>query len=62
MIRPVNYVFDPVSQSVMFRSEPGSKLHALLHATRACFAVDDVDVRALIRAASVVDLTRNPVF
>jgi uncharacterized protein len=44
VIRPVNYVFDTVSQSIMFRCAPGSKLYALLHATRACFEVDDVNL------------------
>ena len=46
VIRPVNYVFDTVSQSIMFRSAPGTKLYALLHSTRACFEVDDVDDRS----------------
>jgi nitroimidazol reductase NimA-like FMN-containing flavoprotein (pyridoxamine 5'-phosphate oxidase superfamily) len=44
LIRPVNYVFDTVSQSVVFRSAAGSKLYALLHSTRACFEVDAIDV------------------
>ena len=37
MIRPVNYIFDGPSQSVIFRSARGSKLHALTHAARAAF-------------------------
>ena len=43
VIRPVNYVFDRASHSVVFRSARGSKLHALLHAPRAKFEVDDFD-------------------
>jgi nitroimidazol reductase NimA-like FMN-containing flavoprotein (pyridoxamine 5'-phosphate oxidase superfamily) len=46
VIRPVNYVFDAVSQSVVFRSTPGGKLYALLHSTSACFEADDIDVAA----------------
>lgn len=45
LIRPVNFVFDAVSQSVVFRSAQGSKLYALLHSVRACFEVDEFDVR-----------------
>lgn len=41
VIRPVNYVFDPVSQCVVFRSRSGSKQYALSHASRASFEVDD---------------------
>lgn len=40
VIRPVNYVFDERSQSVLFRSARGSKLHALLGSTRAAFEID----------------------
>jgi nitroimidazol reductase NimA-like FMN-containing flavoprotein (pyridoxamine 5'-phosphate oxidase superfamily) len=43
VIRPVNYAFDPASQSVVLRSAPGGKLHALLHATEAWFEVDAFD-------------------
>jgi nitroimidazol reductase NimA-like FMN-containing flavoprotein (pyridoxamine 5'-phosphate oxidase superfamily) len=43
VIRPVNYAFDPSSQSVVFRSASGSKLHALLHAEEASFEVDAFD-------------------
>ena len=42
VIRPVNYVFDARSQSVLFRSARGSKLHALLHAARAAFEIDGI--------------------
>ncbi|MDQ2894940.1 MAG: pyridoxamine 5'-phosphate oxidase family protein [Actinomycetota bacterium] len=40
VIRPVNYVFDEPSQSVLIRSAPGSKLHAVLRAPRAVFEID----------------------
>ncbi len=42
VIRPVNYLFDRPSQSVLFRSARGSKLHALLHAAQAAFEIDGV--------------------
>jgi uncharacterized protein len=40
VIRPVNYVFDQRSQSVLFRSGIGSKLHALIHAAKVTFEID----------------------
>jgi nitroimidazol reductase NimA-like FMN-containing flavoprotein (pyridoxamine 5'-phosphate oxidase superfamily) len=43
VIRPVNYVFDESSQSVLIRSAPGSKLFALLCAVRAAFEIDGID-------------------
>jgi hypothetical protein len=43
VIRPVNYVFDERSQSVVFRSADGSKFHALLLAANAAFEIDGVD-------------------
>lgn len=43
VIRPVNYVFDPVSQSVVLRTSRGSKLHALLAAATAAFEIDGSD-------------------
>jgi nitroimidazol reductase NimA-like FMN-containing flavoprotein (pyridoxamine 5'-phosphate oxidase superfamily) len=45
VVRPVNYVFDEPSQSVVFRTAPGSKLHALLRSTDAAFEIDSVDER-----------------
>lgn len=41
LIRPVNYVFDQPTQSVVFRSRAGSKQFALTHASQACFEIDD---------------------
>jgi uncharacterized protein len=43
VIRPVNYVFDEPSQSVLIRSGSGSKLFALLCAVRAAFEIDGID-------------------
>jgi uncharacterized protein len=43
VIRPVNYVFDTSSQSVLVRTAPGSKLHAILRSAVAVFEIDDVD-------------------
>jgi uncharacterized protein len=43
VIRPVNYAFDQPSQSVVFRSAPGSKFFALLRENAAAFEVDGID-------------------
>ena len=43
VIRPVNYVFDEASQSVVFRCIPGTKFATLMRASRAWFEVDDID-------------------
>ena len=43
VIRPVNYVFDDRSQSVVFRTAEGSKLHALLRSGEAALEIDGVD-------------------
>jgi|SRR5581483_1491861 len=43
IIRPVNYLYDRPSQSVVFRTAPGSKLHALRRATRAAFEIDGIE-------------------
>jgi nitroimidazol reductase NimA-like FMN-containing flavoprotein (pyridoxamine 5'-phosphate oxidase superfamily) len=43
VIRPVNYVFDTPSQSVLIRTAPGSKLHATLRSARAAFEIDGID-------------------
>jgi nitroimidazol reductase NimA-like FMN-containing flavoprotein (pyridoxamine 5'-phosphate oxidase superfamily) len=43
VIRPVNYVFDQSSQSVVFRSARGSKLTALLLSTEAAFEIDGIE-------------------
>ncbi len=41
VMRPVNYIFDEPSQSIVFRTAPGSKLHALIRSTKAAFEIDD---------------------
>ncbi len=43
IIRPVNYLFDHRLQSVVFRTAPGSKLHALTRSADAAFEIDGVD-------------------
>ena len=43
VIRPVNYVFDESSRSVLIRSGRGSKLFALLRSGEAVFEIDGVD-------------------
>jgi uncharacterized protein len=43
VIRPVNYMFDERSQSVVFRTTDGSKLRGVLHAGEAAFEIDGVD-------------------
>lgn len=43
VIRPVNYVFDERSQSVVFRTADGSKFHALLLSANAAFEIDGID-------------------
>jgi nitroimidazol reductase NimA-like FMN-containing flavoprotein (pyridoxamine 5'-phosphate oxidase superfamily) len=42
-IRPVNYVFDERSQSIVFPTAKGSKLHGVLTAAKAAFEIDGVD-------------------
>jgi nitroimidazol reductase NimA-like FMN-containing flavoprotein (pyridoxamine 5'-phosphate oxidase superfamily) len=44
LVRPVFYVFDEPSQSVVFRSAVGSKLASLLRSERVAFEVDCVDL------------------
>jgi uncharacterized protein len=48
VIRPVNYVFDDSSQSVLIRSASGSKLHALLRSATAAFEIDGIDTAARV--------------
>jgi uncharacterized protein len=44
-IRPINYVFDEPSQSIVFRTAAGSKLHGVLGSRKAAFEIDDVDLK-----------------
>jgi nitroimidazol reductase NimA-like FMN-containing flavoprotein (pyridoxamine 5'-phosphate oxidase superfamily) len=69
LVRPVDYVFDDRSQSVVFRSRRGSKLYALAHAERACFEIDgagrrpgvawSVIVTGVVETVSVADEIRR---
>jgi hypothetical protein len=43
MLRPVNYVFDGETQSVVFRSAPSSELHDVLGSSIAVFEIDGGD-------------------
>jgi uncharacterized protein len=43
-IRPVNYVFDERSQSVVFRTADGSKFHGMLIHGNAAFEIDGIDL------------------
>ena len=43
VIRPVNYVFDQPSNSILVRSGLGSKLHAVLRSAKAAFEIDGTD-------------------
>jgi len=43
VIRPVNYLFDERSRSVVFRTAPGSKFHALVRSADAAFEIDGID-------------------
>lgn len=43
VIRPVNYVFDERSQSVVFRTADGSKFHAMLVNGNAAFEIDGIE-------------------
>ena len=43
VIRPVNYLFDRRSQSVLIRTAAGSKLHAVLRSATAAFEIDGID-------------------
>jgi uncharacterized protein len=43
MIRPVNYVFDERTQSIVFRTDFGSKLQGIIISARAAFEIDQID-------------------
>jgi uncharacterized protein len=46
VIRPVTYVFDRSSQSIVFRTARGSKFTALLLSGQAAFEIDGLDAVA----------------
>lgn len=43
MIRPVNYVFDERTQSILFRTDFGSKFQGVIVSPRAAFEIDGTD-------------------
>ena len=45
VLRPVNYLFDEPSQSLVFRTAVGSKFHALLRSAEATFEIDGIEER-----------------
>lgn len=45
VIRPVNYVFDAATQSIVFRTAAGSKFYSLVHSATAWFEIDHFDER-----------------
>jgi uncharacterized protein len=42
-LRPVNYLFDEPSQSVVFRTAAGSGFHALVQSAEATFEIDGIE-------------------
>src|SRR5438045_9237134 len=46
LYRPVNYRFDERSQSVVFRTAPGTKFHALISSAQSAFEIDGIDERS----------------
>jgi uncharacterized protein len=46
VLRPVNYLFDESSESVVFRTAVGSGFHALLRSAEATFEIDGVEGHA----------------
>jgi uncharacterized protein len=43
MIRPVNYIFDERTQSILFRTDFGSKFQGIIVSAKAAFEVDRID-------------------
>lgn len=43
-IFPVNYVVD--DRTIVFRTDPGTKLRGIGHAPAVCFEIDEIDVEA----------------
>jgi uncharacterized protein len=64
LIRPVNYRFDERSQSVVFRTAPGTKFHALISSAQAAFEIDGIDERShtgwSVIIQGVTDQVSNP--
>lgn len=64
VLRPVNYLFDESSQSVVFRTAVGSGFHALLRSAEATFEIDGVEDLARagwsVIMSGVADEVTNP--
>jgi uncharacterized protein len=64
VLRPVNYLFDESSQSVIFRTAVGSGFHALLRSARATFEIDGIQEHARtgwsVIMSGVADEVTNP--
>ncbi|HSO97425.1 MAG TPA: pyridoxamine 5'-phosphate oxidase family protein [Solirubrobacteraceae bacterium] len=61
VVRPVNYVFDPRTQSVVFRAVAGSKLGALLRAGQAAFEIDEFNAERRTGWSVIVSGVCEPV-
>jgi uncharacterized protein len=46
VLRPVNYLFDQPSQSVVFRTGAGSGFHAVVRSAEATFEIDGIEEHA----------------
>jgi len=64
VLRPVNYLFDEPSQSVVFRTAVGSGFHALLRSAEATFEIDGIEEHARtgwsVIMSGVADEVTNP--
>jgi uncharacterized protein len=64
VLRPVNYLFDEPSQSVVFRTDAGSGFHALLRSAQATFEIDGIEKHARtgwsVIMSGVADEVTNP--
>jgi len=64
VLRPVNYLFDETSQSVVFRTAVGSGFHALLRSAEATFEIDGIEDLARtgwsVIMSGVTDEVTNP--
>lgn len=61
VVRPVNFVFDPRTRSVVFRAVAGSKLGALLRAAQAAFEVDEFNAERRTGWSVIVSGVCEPV-
>ena len=64
VLRPINYLFDETSQSVVFRTAVGSGFHALLRSAEATFEIDGIEDLARtgwsVIMSGVTDEVTNP--